>query len=266
MTVDAGKPRVALVVHGVQLGSDSDQNQHHNIAALIESQRGSIPLNYQTDIYRYEDINDKAIGPVKQLIKLIAKTPLAGKLAESSMELIGDVVLNLKDGSAAQEVRAGLKKRILDYYEKGHPCYLVAHSLGSIYALDVINELIKQDGLFDREHRTTWPVQGLVTIGSPIGLGMFRKGRTSLSKLGPGTKLLRWKNCWDRNDPIVSGSLFGKTMNGFDIAEKYQKEDERLGWFIKDVPVNTGQLWMLAHTGYWDLPEVGGILVDMMAN
>mgnify|MGYP001113672351 CR=1 FL=1 len=266
MTVDAKKPRVALVVHGVQLGSDSDQNQHLELATLIANRRGSIPLNFQTDIYRYEDINDKAIEPVKALIKLIAKTPLAGKLAESSMELIGDVVLNLKDGSTAQKVREGLKKKILHYYEQGNPCYLVAHSLGSIYALDVVNELIRDDTLFERDRRTSWPVQGLLTIGSPIRLGMFRKGRTSLSRLGPGTKLLRWKNCWVRNDPIVSGNVFGKTINGFEIAEKYQKDDEKQGWFIKDVPVNSGKLWMLAHTAYWELPEVGDILVDMMAN
>ena len=266
MAVDPKKPRLVLVVHGVQLGADKDQHQHQDIQRLINNRKGNIPLRFKTDIYRYEDINDRAISTAKKLVKMIAKTPVAGKLAESTLELVGDVVLNLADGSTAEQVRAGLKKKILAYYQSGNPCYLVAHSLGSIYALDVLNELIEQQDLFDRGHRTSWPVQGLLTLGSPIGLAMFRKGRPALSKLGSGSKLLRWKNCWDRNDPVVSGNIFGEAISGFDIAEKYQVADQDLGWFIKDVPVNTGKLWMLAHTAYWELPEVGDILVDMMAN
>jgi hypothetical protein len=266
MPVNPTKPRVALIVHGVQTGSDMDLDQHLVIKKLIKYRLGNIPLNYKTDIYRYEDINDKAISPAKKLVKLIAKTPLAGKLAAGAMDLIGDVVLNLADNSTAARVRAGLKKKILDYYQSGNPCYLVAHSLGSIYALDVVNELMQETDLFDRAHRTTWPVQGLLTIGSPIGLAMFRKDRAKLSKMGPGTSLLRWKNCWDRNDPIVSGSIFGKSISGFEVAEKFQTTDKELGWFIKDVPVNTGKLWIPAHVAYWELPEVGDILVEMMAN
>lgn len=266
MPVNPSKPRVALIVHGVQTGADKNQNQHLEIRDLIKNRIGNIPLSYKTDIYRYEDINDKSISAAKKLVKLIAKTPVGGKLLETTMDLIGDVVLNLADSSTAAKIRAGLKKKILDYYQSGNPCYLVAHSLGSIYALDVLNELILQTDLFDREHRSTWPVQGLLTIGSPIGLAMFRKDRSSLSNMGPGTKMLRWKNCWDRNDPVVSGSIFGKTISGFEIAEKYQSTNKELGWFIKDIPVNTGKLWLASHVAYWDLPEVGDILVDMMAN
>jgi hypothetical protein len=266
MPVNPKKPRVALIVHGVQTGADKDQNQHRVIKELIKNRIGNIPLSYKTDIYRYEDINDKTIAPAKMLVKLIAKTPVGGKLVESSMDLVGDVVISLANDSTAARVRAGLRKKILDYYQAGNPCYLVAHSLGSIYAFDVLNELIQETDLFDREHRSSWPVQGLLTIGSPIGLGMFRKNRAALSKMGPGTKLLRWKNCWDRNDPVVSGAIFGSTINGFQIAEKYQSQDKELGWFVKDVPVNTGKLWLASHVAYWDLPEVGDILVEMMAN
>ncbi len=266
MPVNPEKPRVALIVHGVQTGADKDQNQHLVIKQLIKNRLGNIQLNYKTDIYRYEDINDKTISPAKKLVKLIAKTPVGGKLIEKTMDLIGDVVLNLADNSTAAKVRAGLKKKILDYYQSGNPCYLVAHSLGSIYVLDVVNELMQQNDLFDRKHRTTWPVQGLLTIGSPIGLAMFRRDRSKLSKMGPGTSLLRWKNCWDRNDPVVSGGIFGKTISGFEIAEKLQSTDKEFGWFIKDVPVNTGKIWLAAHVAYWDLPEVGDILLEMMAN
>ncbi len=118
MPVNPAKPRVALIVHGVQTGADKDQNQHLVIKQLIKNRLGNIPLNYKTDIYRYEDINDKTIALAKKLTKLIARTPIAGKLAEQAMDLIGDVVLNLADNSTAAKVRAGLKKKILDRLPK----------------------------------------------------------------------------------------------------------------------------------------------------
>jgi hypothetical protein len=108
MPVNPEKPRVALIVHGVQTGADKDQNQHLVIKQLIKNRLGNIQLNYKTDIYRYEDINDKTISPAKKLVKLIAKTPVGGKLIEKTMDLIGDVVLNLADNSTAAKVRAGL--------------------------------------------------------------------------------------------------------------------------------------------------------------
>ena len=90
-----------------------------------------------------------------------------------------------------------MKERILEVYEDGNPCYVVAHSLGSIYALDVVNELIRDSNYFDRSNRKQWPVQGLVTIGSPLGLSIFK--RNKVASLGEGRNFLRWMNYWDRN-------------------------------------------------------------------
>jgi len=266
MSVNPGKKRVILVVHGVQLGADRDQHQDKSIKNLINDRKGNLPLNFSVDLYRYEDKNDKVIRPAKQLMKLIGKSPVGVKLANSVMDVVGDVVISLADGGVAQEIRDGLKARILSYYEAGNPCYIVAHSLGSIYAFDVVNELIRDDSLFDRNSRKSWPVQGLLTIGSPIGLGMFKKGRSKIAALGQGSKLLRWKNYWDRNDPVVSGSIFGKSVSGFEIAEKYINNSPDQGWFIKDIPVDTGKNWLPAHTAYWEDAKVGDGLVSLIAN
>ena len=71
------------------------------------------------------------------------------------------------------------------------------YAIRSYYVIDT-------DGLFDRNFRSTWPVRGLLTIGSPIGLKMFQKtGRDSAHDLGEGHKFLRWLNIWDPNDPVA---------------------------------------------------------------
>lgn len=266
MSVNPKKPRKVLVVHGVQTGSDAGLNQHKQIRELINNRLGSVPLKFQTEMYRYENINDRAQRRYKQLVSLLVKTPVGKVVAATAFDLIADVVTSVLDTSTAAKIRAGLRAQILDIYQRGNPCYLVAHSLGTIYAFDVVNELMREEGLFERDSRRTWPVQGLVTLGSPIGLAMFRKGRTRVSKLGPGNKWFRWVNYWDRTDPVVSGSIFGKQLTGYQIAEKYQTDDPKQGWVIRDRAVDTGRVWLMAHTAYWDNPSVGDGLVDMITN
>ena len=60
MAVDPKKPRTVLVIHGVQTGSDKEQNQHKTIKDLLKNRLGKIPLQFNTDIYRYENLNDQA--------------------------------------------------------------------------------------------------------------------------------------------------------------------------------------------------------------
>jgi hypothetical protein len=267
MSVDPQKPRKILCVHGVQMGNDADQQQHKEISDLIDSRLGNIPLTFETEMYRYENINDAAQKRYKQLLKLVAQTPAGGIVADKAFDLVADVVTAMLDTSTAAKIRAGLRARILEIFDEGNPCYLVAHSLGTIYAFDVINALMREEGLFLRDSRRTWPLQGLVTLGSPIGLPMFSGSeRKKVTKLGPGTKWFRWLNYWDRTDPVVSGNIFGKQVRSFGIAEKYQLADPHQGWVIRDRAVDTGRLWLLAHTAYWSHPIVGDGIVDMITN
>jgi len=265
MSVDPTLPRKVLVVHGVQIGEDDDQHQDEQIQQNVEGRLGGIPLDFQSEMYTYEDLNDAAQRKWKRLLKVLLAGPV-GVVAEKALDLVGDVVTAKLDTSTAHKIRQGLRKRILDIYEEGNPCYLVAHSLGSIYAFDVLNELMREKDIFKRASRKSWPIQGLVTLGSPIGVGLFRKGRTRVTKLGEGTKWFRWINYWDRTDPVVSGSIFGKQISGYDIAEKYRKDDPKQGWIIRDKPLDTGRTWLLSHVAYWDHPVVGDGLADLIAN
>lgn len=266
MAVDPGKPRKILVVHGVETGTNADQHQDELIRKLVADRMGGLGVTFTTELYRYENVNDRAIRPFKVLIDLIVATPVGAKLADEALDLVGDVVIAVADTGPAHEIRAGLRERIEQEFAAGTPLYVVAHSLGSIYAFDVVNELIRAPGFFDRSDRTTWPVQGLVTLGSPIGLAMFRGPRAAVSDLGAGTNFFRWNNYWDRTDPIVSGSFYGKPRQGYRSAETYVSPSIDQGWTIRDRIVDSGKHWLFAHTAYWELPIVGDGLVDMIAN
>lgn len=266
MAVDPRKSRRVFVVHGVQLGDNEDLTQHELIQRNVQARLGDLPLRFKAELYRYEDLNDEAQQKWKLLLNFLVSAPI-GTVAGEALDLIGDVVTARLNTSTAHAIREGLKDRILRFYDAGHPCYLVAHSLGSIYALDVVNELMRSDGLFDRGSRRTWPVQGLVTLGSPVGLDLFRtKGRKRLANLGEGYKWFRWMNYWDRTDPIVSGAIFGTQLEGYDIAEHYRTQSVRQGWVIRDRPVDSGQQWLLAHVAYWEHPIVGDGVADLIAN
>lgn len=266
MPAEPKKTRKVLVVHGVQVGANSDQDQHKKIQELIKNRMGSLPLKYNSELYQYEDINDKAIGKAKNLMDLIGKVKLDVKLTSAILDVVGDVVISLSDNSTAEKIRQGLRNRILSYFEKGNPCYIVAHSLGSIYTFDVINDLLADQNFFDRGSRRTWPVQGLLTIGSPIGLNLFRKNRKKVLNFGQGNKFFRWLNYWDRNDPVVSGNIFGKHLSKLEIARSYMTDNPEQGWFIRDVPVDTGKIWLPSHTAYWEDVKVGDGLVDLIAH
>jgi hypothetical protein len=267
MAVDPGLPRKVLVVHGVQTGTDADLNQDRLIDTLIRSRLGNIPLPFECSLYRYENINNEAQKKFRLLLDLLIQNPIGQAVGDNVLDLVGDVVISLQNGKTADIIRQGLRKAILDIYETGNPCYIVAHSLGSIYAFDVLNQLISEGNYFNRNSRKTWPVQGLLTIGSPIGLKMFRvTGRDRIADLGAGQKWFRWLNIWDHNDPVVSGDIFGQHLSQFTIAENFLKPDPSQGWVIRDIAADTGKAWLMAHTAYWDSPVVGDKLVDMISS
>lgn len=266
MPADPRKPRKILVVHGVETGSDADQHQDLLVRNLVADRLGNLGVAFSVDLYRYENVNDRATAAFKLLVDMIVATPVGASLADAAIDLIGDVVIAVADSGPAHEIRAGLRERIEAEFAAGNPLYVVAHSLGSIYAFDVVNALIGSGNYFAADDRTSWPVQGLATLGSPIGLAMFRDPRPRVSPLGGGRYPFRWRNYWDRTDPVVSGSFYGRPLETYVRAEHYASADSGAGWTIRDRIVDSGKHWLFAHTAYWTLPSIGDDLVDLIAN
>lgn len=266
--MNLGAKRKILVVHGIQTGSDEDQNQHREIEKLLQKTNPGLNGAYETDIFRYEDLNDaetgrRALALLLQLFGFLADVSGPGvKLADGALDLLIDVVINLEDGATARLIRNKLRQKILASYQAGEPLFLVGHSLGSVYSFDVVNELMGEPDLFMRDNMETWPVQGFLSLGSPLGLSLFKRNR--VHKMGPGGEFFPWRNIWDRTDPVVSGSFYGKTLQSYVIEGRFKSHDTPSGWDIEDLPTSIESKWLLAHVAYWKHERVGEVLANML--
>lgn len=277
MAVDFRKPAHVIVVHGVQTGEDSDIECEQQIRALLTRSLANIHVEkeFQVKGYLYEDLNDKA----QRFYKLIASAittgkPLVGKALDTLIDLVGDVVIAADNTSTASQIRAGLKDFILDSYRTKNQTIVVSHSLGTIYALDVINGLISSNRYFKGDDYTTWPVQGLITMGSPLGLGLdiggikiFEK-RVINSVPDAQYALFPWHDYFNRLDPIVSGNVFGAPVDVSDnkgpVETRYGPSVQGANWLLQGHVVTSGQQWLLAHTAYWNNPAIGDRIFDML--
>ncbi len=268
MPVDPGKTRKILVVHGVRPDNDETIDLDEDVRKRIKSSLGDSALDYRVGIYKYEDINDESQEKFVALLKLLSQNLLLDKAIDLAADIVLDVFTGMRmnrDGSTGRKILDGLKKRIISNYDEGLPLYIVAHSLGSLYALEAINELIVSDGFFKRADRLTWPVQGLITLGSPIAL-KWLYSRTEVDELsGEGEHFLKWYNHWDQTDPVVTGSVLGKPQNmPYKIAETFCDSSGSSGWFVQDRVSNLRGSWIKAHVSYWDSANLGNDLVEML--
>lgn len=90
----------------------------------------------------------------------------------------------------------------LQSHARGRRCMLIAHSMGSIIAYDVLRDIGRGDNPQD--------IERFVTIGSPLGLPHVKKNikkeRESYSKIPlrtPSIVKKSWVNFADRSDPVA---------------------------------------------------------------
>jgi len=276
MTVNFKKDAHVLVVHGVQRGSARNIALDVAVERLVRSAlaRSHLERPFTVSQYVYENINDKAL----RLFDLVALAvlrgrPLAGRALREFGDLAGDVLIAVKGVSTAAKIRRGLRNQILAAFESGNQTVLVAHSLGTIYALDVINELIAEEGLFEGDDLESWPVQSLVTLGSPLGLEIklgplviFEK--RPIARIDAEFELFGWYNFFSSLDPIVSGNVFGKPlpMSGSlgPVELRYGEATMQANWLLRGERSSAGRQWAAAHTSYWKNGKIGDQLVQLL--
>lgn len=84
---------------------------------------------------------------------------------------------------------------------KGQKVMVIAHSMGSIIAYDVLRDLGQDDPSF--------PVQHFVTIGSPLGLNQVKervyveRAYSTIRLRTPTVVREKWRNYADRRDPVA---------------------------------------------------------------
>jgi hypothetical protein len=279
MPVDLNKPPHLLVVHGAQRGSASKVRAEKKVQQLVAAALAArnIAEEFEVRQYVYESTKDR--HPTVRLGKLVGLAiargrPLAGLALNTAVDLVGDVLLSAADGSTAAKVRAGLKAAILESHAAGHRVLVVAHSLGTVYALQAINELISESPQhFAGDDRRLWATQGLVTLGSPLGLdfrlfGLHLFPKYPLSPLPSDCERFPWHNFFSRHDPVVTGRVFGECMKCTEtespVERRYRAGTDAAGWLLQGHHLRTRNRWLTAHAAYWTAPLVGDRLVGML--
>ncbi|WP_282605353.1 hypothetical protein [Pelagibius sp. Alg239-R121] len=111
---------------------------------------------------------------------------------------------------------------------KGRRTMLIAHSMGSIIAYDVLRDLGRTRGKFDIDH--------FVTIGSPLGLPHVksniyeeRKGYSKIPIRTPSLVSASWANYADRKDPVALDSHlsddYKPNKRGIQVADDLVSND-----------------------------------------
>jgi triacylglycerol esterase/lipase EstA (alpha/beta hydrolase family) len=147
----------------------------------------------------------------------------------------------------AGNVRGLLEARLMRAHASGRPIVLLAHSMGSIIAYDVLCDLAQ---------RTSVTIDHFITFGSPLGLSEVKRHQRQEPRTVPGN-VRRWTNLADRRDFVALDSK---------LATDYSANRE--GVRINDVPVVNGYVDRKGKAnphkiyGYLRTPEFTALLAE----
>jgi hypothetical protein len=152
-------------------------------------------------------------------------------------------------GRPAVHIQQTIRQRFLEAVcapAVTRPHVVVSHSMGTVIAYDCLKRL---DGCAT--------VDGLITIGSPLGLDEIQ------DKLTPG---------WSRADGFPSGKVTGGWTNLFDRLDPVCGFDPQLGsdfgrpggTAVEDIPVQNEGTWRHSATKYMRQPAFGAALGRML--
>lgn len=152
-----------------------------------------------------------------------------------------DLYRYYKEEAIRKELRGRLTKAIIDNRDKR--LMLVAHSMGSIIAYDVLRELGRDNPNLSVEH--------FVTIGSPLGLPHVKHMILKESPIIRTPSIVKkWTNFADRRDPVA-----------LDIHLRDDYEENYTGVKVKDdlVMNDWGDINHKSY-GYLRTPEFSDVL------
>lgn len=137
--------------------------------------------------------------------------------------------------------------RELRRHEDRRPHLVVSHSMGTIIAYDCLKRV-----------EGCPPVDGLLTIGSPLGIDEIQ------DRLRPG---------WSRDDGFPSERLNGRWLNVFDLLDPVAAPDARLANdyrrerrpTVEDLPQSNGGRWRHGITKYLGGAPLRGGLGELLS-
>ncbi|HEV2127081.1 MAG TPA: hypothetical protein VGR22_00505 [Thermomicrobiales bacterium] len=158
---------------------------------------------------------------------------------------MADVEIYFRDPSIRNDVRIAFRNAVLG---ADGATILVAHSLGSVIGYDVLRE-------YERLQ-----VPGLVTVGSPLSIGHFRRNLARKGESGdnlPVPSMLEgWVNVYSEMDPLVLGSGIERWFQGGGDESGSAPVDREAG--------NTGYLDAHSPDQYLRSKETASAIVRMV--
>jgi hypothetical protein len=248
--------RDVLVLHGVSAGGDDAVTGHgarleasmlragasmtSKIPSVTEVRWASLAQRLTDETLRGGAIR-YAAGLADGVISAAA---LAITVLGSAMGTVADYVADVLV-YAEPASRAIILAHVGQQIDEHPGCVLVAHSLGSVIALDLIVQRLRAG--------QTCPVAALVTVGSPLAIDVpLIPGDAYQDRarhLPPG--LPSWVDYYDQDDPIVSGSIW---------SDAPAQNLRRAGYPCPSLRVDTGA-FVGSHLGYLDhLVIAAGVL------
>jgi hypothetical protein len=167
--------------------------------------------------------------------------------------LIGIKLADLDEYYQDQRIRRAMRDRLVAVLRQheGSTIVLVAHSMGSVIAYDVLREL-GDDSELQIEH--------LITIGSPLGLPIVaKKIRQEFNKNQTPAIVRRWTNVSDPGDKVALDCR---------LADEYDRNAAKIG--VEDVFIVNGYRSPVGDAnnhksyGYLRAPEFTALLKDAL--
>lgn len=154
-------------------------------------------------------------------------------------------ILIYKSQVGQDAIRKRLLDKITPYVGTPDPVTIVAHSLGSVVAFDVL--------YYHNWH--TWPglfkPANLFTLGSPIALFSLSVDASGKQETKNDPKVALPDPYLTQKTGVWYNFLDAQDIIGYPLEDYFQKK-----YVVKDVLVQTGTLPIKSHTRYWNNNEV----------
>ncbi|WP_103508587.1 alpha/beta hydrolase [Streptomyces sp. SM13] len=168
-----------------------------------------------------------------------------GGIASSQLTLtiLGQVARYLNRGesdAAGISLDRRIRERVAGYLGQDGPTVVVAHSLGTVVALEALHE-----------HKGDIPL--FVTLGSPLGMRTAVLPRTRPQPMGTPETVGRWLNFWDRDDviaarPMLEHFVLPNTAGVGPVSDR----------------VDSDGLWVHSAAKYLAHPAIAGPVVEAL--
>lgn len=145
-----------------------------------------------------------------------------------------------------------LRKPLLEHLEKGDQIMLIAHSMGSIIAYDVLRDLGKE--------KPNLKLHSFVTVGSPLGLPLVKKNVRMERDVARTPSIVEraWINFADPRDPVAADT---RLRGDYEANARGVRVYDDLVWNDYE---HKGQKNHHKIFGYLRTPEMSRLLKDFL--